>query len=543
MEEKEIRALFESAYAQTPTLPGFFVKYDDLRTRFNRLVAERSEQPLDVEQILEEFYPNTKIEPCYQPQGTDEVFKAIKLAPNRLKYIMELKKEELKRKFEVAINATPKNNDGWFDFAQIGSKIAKEDYLFTGLKKMKQAAECILGDRIEFISGDLSKHEIPCQARYLGDVTKNLSDNEKIETTLQSNSLSTPEDSGARSQIPSAPPKKEPSAREKLFGFAYFPKGKSGDENGFDYAIRQLAEEKVLRENWYYGGKSNDGTYPILKRYFWYTFERLLIEDETHKDDPTWRKKILTNEKNAVFNTGLVDKLYEPIYAVFNRNLNEANPVKWVFWTFVKSDDKEHQILTRLFGTDLPLPAHYYNNTSELVYDIKKKIGTCNWKHFIEKCDRLPIDFLRDNFSDFDYTQPRDKEFYEKLAKAIFADKKSMNRIKNRITDAINYAIKRVRWNFKTAIPIYYPGQKQISLLLPLALVDEDNVDVALVLEATDSDAYIAHTILTLEMAYNDARLITRPDSDWLTADKIKPSTKTNDDFGDLLFDILINSK
>ena len=94
-----------------------------------------------------------------------------------------------------------------------------------------------------------------------------------------------------------------------------------------------------------------------------------------------------------------------------------------------------------------------------------------------------------------------------------------MNRIKNRITDAIDYAIKRVRWNFKTAIPIYYPGQKQISLLLPLALVDEDNIDVALVLEATESGAYIAHTILTLEMAYTNARLITRPDSDWLMAD------------------------
>ena len=73
----------------------------------------------------------------------------------------------------------------------------------------------------------------------------------------------------------------------------------------------------------------------------------------------------------------------------------------------------------------------------------------------------------------------------------------------------------------RTAIPIYYPGQKQISLLLPLALVDEDNIDAALVLEATDSGAYIAHTILTLEMAYTNARLITRPDSDWLMAEKI----------------------
>ena len=108
-----------------------------------------------------------------------------------------------------------------------------------------------------------------------------------------------------------------------------------------------------------------------------------------------------------------------------------------------------------------------------------------------------------------------------------------MVRIKKRFSDAIDYAIKRVRWNFKTAIPIYYPGQKQISLLLPLALVDDDKIDVALVLEATESGAYIAHTILTLEMAYTNARLITRPDSEWLTAEKIS-STNSFNEYEDL---------
>ena len=67
-------------------------------------------------------------------------------------------------------------------------------------------------------------------------------------------------------------------------------------------------------------------------------------------------------------------------------------------------------------------------------------------------------------------------------------------------------------------------------MLLPLALVDEDTIDVALVLEATDSGAYIAHTILTLKMAYTNARLITRPDSDWLTAENISVSNTSIDD-------------
>lgn len=226
----------------------------------------------------------------------------------------------------------------------------------------------------------------------------------------------------------------------------------------------------------------------------------------------------------------MIDKLYEPVYALFNRNASETSTRKWIFWTFVKSTDREHQLLTRIFGTKLPSPAHYYNQTSELVYNIKTEIGSYNWNHFIDNCRRLPLEFLRENGPKFDYSQPKTPQFYIKLAEAIKADQRSMNRIKNRITDAIDYAIKRVRWNFKTAIPIYYPGQKQISLLLLLALVDEDNIDVALVLEATESGAYIAHTILTLEMAYTNARLITRPDSDWLTAEKISASINFNEE-------------
>lgn len=133
----------------------------------------------------------------------------------------------------------------------------------------------------------------------------------------------------------------------------------------------------------------------------------------------------------------------------------------------------------------------------------------------------MPEEFLQDYGPKFNWDRPHSPHFFKELAQAIKDDTRSFNRIKGRIEEAIKFAQKRVRWNFKTAIPIYYPGQKQISLLLPLSLTEEERIDIALVLEATDKGAYIAHTILTLEMAYTNARLITRPDSDWLTADGI----------------------
>ena len=87
-------------------------------------------------------------------------------------------------------------------------------------------------------------------------------------------------------------------------------------------------------------------------------------------------------------------------------------------------------------------------------------------------------------------------------------------RLINRLDDAIELAQKRVEWNFKTAVPAFYPTKNTMSLLLPLDLTENEQPDVALVVELMESGAYIGQTILTMKMAYNNARLICRPDSD-----------------------------
>lgn len=66
--------------------------------------------------------------------------------------------------------------------------------------------------------------------------------------------------------------------------------------------------------------------------------------------------------------------------------------------------------------------------------------------------------------------------------------------------------------------------RKKLQLLLPLALEDKKRIDVALVCNHVYKpeegvNNYEGRTIFTLQMAYNNARLITRPDSDWLMAD------------------------
>lgn len=63
------------------------------------------------------------------------------------------------------------------------------------------------------------------------------------------------------------------------------------------------------------------------------------------------------------------------------------------------------------------------------------------------------------------------------------------------------------------AVPQYYNGK--IQLLLPLYLSHSENPDLALALEQHEK-CYIARTCLTMKMAYNNARLITKPQSTWL---------------------------
>lgn len=90
-------------------------------------------------------------------------------------------------------------------------------------------------------------------------------------------------------------------------------------------------------------------------------------------------------------------------------------------------------------------------------------------------------------------------------------------RIQNRIRDSIELAKKRVSRNYKTAIPSYFPKRNTMSLMLPLCLTDEEKPDVALVVEQTQSGNYQGQTILTLDQAYIDARLLCRLNSEWLT--------------------------
>ena len=212
----------------------------------------------------------------------------------------------------------------------------------------------------------------------------------------------------------------------------------------------------------------------------------------------------------SAFNTGLVDKLYEPIFALFEPH-HRTDRQPWKFRSFCcVNRGKDGDILGEHFNP-LPKTAKYFDRPEEVIFDPDVEISP-DWEHIIQdaiKRDRYPIAFLEENcpkgieFPNVgEISNEQWGEFLERLVKEISTNPTSERRIKRRVEDSIDMAVKRARWNFKTAIPLYYAPSNKICLLLPMGLADDEEVDVALVISRTAAGGYTGETIYHLSWAY-----------------------------------------
>ncbi len=298
-------------------------------------------------------------------------------------------------------------------------------------------------------------------------------------------------------------------------------------------SIYELLARTALKERWHFGDDDSDvpQDYPILKNYLTYTFYRLHTSDGivvSSGESGTW----------ATFNTGLVDALYDPIYALFKRNVYRQEPF-WRFYDFcIPGKGTSGKTLTSIFDP-LPDSARYFDNNFDMILDTDRDIHV-DYDHVISDGiarGRFPDEFLSANRPrDFiweEYTklaEPERREFLNRLSEAVKRDTRCTRAIKNRLEDAKELAEKRTRWNFKTAIPQYHPRFNVMSLLLPLALVDDEQVDIALVVTKNPSGSYQGRTVLPLDWAYQNARLVCRPDSDWLVPNRIRLQKEVTDE-------------
>lgn len=254
---------------------------------------------------------------------------------------------------------------------------------------------------------------------------------------------------------------------DELFNLVFFP--------DFDKCLEDLS---VLAEpeDWNYQHTSTSRKNPILYNYIQYTYTRLVQENKL---------QISNDGQYLTFNTGLVTVNQEPIFALCNVNRNNPKAgAKFSPWFFIGWKRKGEHDLQKF--DHLPEMAHYFDDPSDLVFDCRKELIS-NIEHIIsDNKDRFPEPYK--NMPD--YT------------------------LQIVLKGAIDNAKERVRRNYKTAIPHFY--RNKVQLLLPLCLSKPGVADLAIVVESNNNSTYRAATCLTLDMAYNNARQLARPDRDWL---------------------------
>ena len=250
-----------------------------------------------------------------------------------------------------------------------------------------------------------------------------------------------------------------------------------GTAEKYNQKLEMLAR-MAQPEKWTYKRIQDKDPYRILRNYIQYTYNRL---DEEGKIIAS------ADGKYRCMNTGLLTVYNQEIVAIFAVN-EMSGKQPWFFNGFFKETDK---FFTTNFS-ELPPLADYCNNVKDLIYDNTLELNMRK-EHIID-----------DNF--------------DRFIEAGYSSKELINVL----LDAAKVTLeKKLKRNFKLALPFYYhnteTGENKIQLLAPLYFPGAP-VKLALVLNKIKSSAkeyYEGVTVLPVEWAYMNSRLIVKPDEEW----------------------------
>ncbi|OPC76618.1 hypothetical protein B4N89_44820 [Embleya scabrispora] len=280
----------------------------------------------------------------------------------------------------------------------------------------------------------------------------------------------------ASNGAPPPPPAGRPKAPDRaLYAHAHLGRIRSaaerrageGDPDVFD-RLAELAEN----EDWDGRDPNFRGEHRILRAYVEWTFERAHLQG---------RVLTGTDERFGTFNTGLATREQEDIFGLFEVNRVEGRQ-PWYFRGWRVESDRD---FLKNFPTP-PEPVTFTEDPSAYHYDWTRELKV-NVRHVMEdNLDRFPRALRTDLYG-----------------------------LELRLEAAVKRAAQRAKRNYKAAVPMWYPKADEVQLLLPLSLTHPHTVDLALVV-SRHGEHYRGNTVLTMGMAYSNARLLARPDGDWL---------------------------
>lgn len=242
-----------------------------------------------------------------------------------------------------------------------------------------------------------------------------------------------------------------------------------GGEVGFNKMLQHLSDI-AEDEKWTFDENRPNS---ILKKYIIGTFSQCFKQ----------RKILVSNDGQfSCFNTGLLTNNGNDIIGLFKKNDHEeAQP-----WILTGFKDKCHRDFLDVFF-EVPKLATYTEDYRQLYFNPNYNI-VVNTDHILD-----------DN--------------WERISGVIDFDKIV---VKSLLFGAIEDAKLRICRNLRLVVPQFY--RDEIMYLVPIKIPKNDGSyeTMALAVELTDTEQYRANTIFTKEIAYEKARLLMKPESNWL---------------------------
>ncbi len=242
-----------------------------------------------------------------------------------------------------------------------------------------------------------------------------------------------------------------------------------GGEAGMSKMLQNLSDI-AEDEKWTF---DESCPYSILKKYIFGTFSQCYNQG----------KILVSNDDNfSCFNTGLLTNNGNDIIGLFKKNnVEDAQP-----WILIGFRDKCHRDFLDVFY-EIPKLATYTEDYQQLYFNPNYNI-IVNTNHILD-----------DN--------------WDRISSVIDFDK---NVVKSLLFGAIEDAKLRIRRNLRLVVPQFY--RDEIMYLVPIKIPNNNGgyETMALAVEKTDTEQYRANTIFTKEIAYEKARLLMKPESNWL---------------------------
>lgn len=278
--------------------------------------------------------------------------------------------------------------------------------------------------------------------------------------------------------------------------------------------IKELEANLLPGETWKFksSGQSDyrpKTEYDILQSYLQHVFDKLLADYNDVKSKNYKKIVFSIDQRFALFNSGLLDKFAQDIYLV-----GEVFGKVGGSFTFSNVKIAPGKVeLMRKYGfaaKDLsPYPGvvEFFDKLDDIIYnaDVEIDLNYDNLSHIIEDGAR------RNRFS----------EKYNTLY-----EKGDLPSITSTLIAAIENSKKIAKRNYKYVVPQYRSANRnepgKIQFLMPIYLDRQygERPDFALVLNSEimpdGSKFYTPETILELPWAYNNARVICKPEDTWL---------------------------